>query len=44
MPTNRTTPKMQRRAAELRHNQTEAEAKLWAYLRAHQANGVHLSI
>jgi very-short-patch-repair endonuclease len=41
MPTNRTTPKMQRRAAELRRNQTEAEARLWAYLRAHRANGVH---
>lgn len=32
---------MQRRAAELRHNQTEAEARLWTYLRAHRANGVH---
>jgi very-short-patch-repair endonuclease len=30
-----------RRAAELRRNQTEAEAKLWAYLRAHRAKGVH---
>ena len=29
------------RAGELRSNQTEAEAKLWAYLRAHRANGVH---
>ena len=41
MPINRATPKMQRRAAELRRNQTEAEARLWAYLRAHRANGVH---
>ena len=41
MPTNRATPKMQRRAAELRRNQTEAEARLWAYLRAHRVNGVH---
>ena len=30
-----------RRAAELRRNQTEAESKLWAHLRAHRANGVH---
>ena len=29
------------RAGELRGNQTEAEAKLWAYLRAHRAKGVH---
>jgi very-short-patch-repair endonuclease len=41
MPKQRATPKMQRRAAELRRNQTEAEAKLWTYLRAHRANGVH---
>jgi very-short-patch-repair endonuclease len=41
MPKQRTTPKIQRRAAELRRNQTEAEAKLWAHLRAHQAIGVH---
>ena len=39
MPTNRTTPKMQRRAAELRHNQTEC--RLWKYLQAHRANRVH---
>ena len=41
MSKQRTTPKIQHRAAELRRNQTEAETKLWAYLRAHQANGVH---
>jgi very-short-patch-repair endonuclease len=32
---------MQRRAAELRHNQTEAESKLWQALRAHQTEDVH---
>ena len=41
MSKQRATPKLQRRAAELRRNQTEAEARLWAYLRAHQVNGVH---
>jgi very-short-patch-repair endonuclease len=41
MSKQRATPKMQRRAAELRRNQTEAEARLWKYLRAHRANGVH---
>jgi very-short-patch-repair endonuclease len=43
------TPKMQRRAAELRHpvkdsgqaNMTPAEAKRWRFLRAHQTNDVH---
>jgi hypothetical protein len=29
-----------RRAAELRRNPTEAEAKLWARLRAHRLNGL----
>jgi len=28
------------RAQELRHNQTEAETKLWAYLRSHRLDGV----
>jgi very-short-patch-repair endonuclease len=32
---------MQRHAAELRRNQTEAEARLWTYLRAHRDSGVH---
>jgi very-short-patch-repair endonuclease len=31
---------MMRRAAELRRNPTEAEAKLWKLLRAHQLDGV----
>ena len=34
------TPKIKHRAAELRHNLTPAEAKLWSRLRAHQLNGV----
>lgn len=34
------TPKMMRRAGELRQNQTEAEAKLWLHLRAHRMAGV----
>lgn len=41
MPPRQSTPKLQRRAAELRHNQTEAEAKLWKALRAHQTEDVH---
>ena len=36
----RTTPKIFKRAKELRQNQTEAEAKLWSYLRKHQINDV----
>lgn len=40
MPHKRTTPKIFQRAKELRHEQTPAEAKLWAYLRAHRADGV----
>lgn len=35
----RTNPKTMRRAAELRRNQTPAEAKLWSRLRAHQLAG-----
>lgn len=34
-------PKTQRYAAELRHNQTDAEAKLWQVLRMHQLNNIH---
>ncbi|MEZ0396283.1 MAG: DUF559 domain-containing protein [Anaerolineales bacterium] len=30
-----------RRAGELRRNQTEAEARLWARLRAHRLGDVH---
>ena len=41
MPPRQSTPKIQRRAAELRHNQTEAESKLWQALRAHQTEDVH---
>ncbi len=41
MPAKHTTPKTMRRAAKLRREQTPAEAKLWDYLRAHRANGVH---
>jgi very-short-patch-repair endonuclease len=40
MQHNRTTPKIFHRAKELRHEMTPAEAKLWAYLRAHRADGV----
>ncbi len=36
MPHRRTTPKIFSRAKELRHNQTDTEAKLWTYLRAHR--------
>ncbi len=36
----RSSPKIQHRAAELRHDQTPAEARLWSRLRAHQVNGV----
>ncbi len=38
---NRSTPKMMHRAGELRKEPPPAEAKLWAYLRAHRAGGVH---
>jgi very-short-patch-repair endonuclease len=41
MPPKRATPKMQRRAAELRHNQTPAENRLWARLRAHRLGEIH---
>jgi very-short-patch-repair endonuclease len=41
LPTHkRTTPKVFKKAKELRRNQIEAEAKLWSYLRNHQINGV----
>ena len=41
MPPKRAIPKIQARAKELRQRQTEAEAKLWRFLRAHRANDVH---
>jgi very-short-patch-repair endonuclease len=40
MPPKVSTPKIMQRAGELRQNQTEAEAKLWSRLRAHQMAGV----
>jgi very-short-patch-repair endonuclease len=40
MPPKVSTPKMIHRAGELRQNQTEAEARLWARLRAHRMAGV----
>ena len=39
MPNRRTTPEIFYRAKELRRNQTEAEARLWARLRAHRMDG-----
>jgi very-short-patch-repair endonuclease len=36
-----TTSEMMCHASELRHNQTEAEARLWSYLRAHRMDNVH---
>ena len=36
----RTTPKVFKRAKELRRNQTEAESKLWSRLRNHQLKGI----
>ena len=41
MRSKTTTPKMQRRAAELRRELMPAEAKLWSYLRAHRMKNVH---
>ena len=40
MKPKRTTPEKMHRAAELRKTPTPAEAKLWAYLRRNQLNGV----
>ena len=40
MKHKRTIPKIFTRAQELRHNQTEAETKLWAYLRSHRLDEV----
>ena len=40
MSPKNTTPKMMRRAGELRQHQTEAEAKLWSCLRTHRMAGV----
>jgi very-short-patch-repair endonuclease len=41
MPPKTTTPKMMHRAGELRHDQTEAEARLWSRLRAHLMGDIH---
>jgi len=40
MKHKRTTPKIFTRAQELRHNQTEAETRLWAYLRYPRLDGI----
>ena len=37
----RTSPQIFSNSYESRHNQTEAEAKLWQVLRSHQLNGIH---
>jgi very-short-patch-repair endonuclease len=41
MPPKRSTPKMMRRAGELRREPTPAEAKLWKYLRSQNLEGTH---
>ena len=41
MPPKRSTPKILRRAGELRKELTPAERKLWAHLRLLHENGVH---
>lgn len=41
MPHHRTTLKVFANSRKLRHNQTEAEARLWRALRAHQVNDFH---
>jgi Protein of unknown function (DUF559) len=41
VPAKHTTPKMMHRAGELRREPTLAEARLWASLRSHRANGIH---
>ena len=40
MSHRRTTLEVFNRAQELRHNQTDAEVRLWAHLRAHRLSGV----
>jgi very-short-patch-repair endonuclease len=40
IPPKRSTPKMMRRAAMLRQQQTEPEAILWDYLRSHRMDGI----
>jgi very-short-patch-repair endonuclease len=41
MPQRRTNQKTFINSYHLRHNQTEAETRLWRVLRMHQLNGVH---
>ena len=41
MPPKRTTPKGYETARNLRKEPTPAEAKLWAYLRGNQLNGIY---
>lgn len=41
MPQRRTNLKTIINSYHLRHNQTEAETRLWQVLRMHQLNGVH---
>ncbi len=41
MPHRRTSPITFYNSRELRHNQTEAENKLWRVLRMHGLNGIH---
>jgi very-short-patch-repair endonuclease len=41
MTHRRTNPKIFKNAYELRHNQTDAETKLWQVLRTHQINNIH---
>jgi very-short-patch-repair endonuclease len=41
MPPKKSPPVTYQRAHSLRHNSTEAEAKLWTYLRSHRIKAVH---
>ncbi len=41
MPHRRSTPKSFKQAQSLRHEQTEAESKLWTYIRSHRIENVH---
>ena len=41
MPAKRSTPKIMRRAGELRKEAPPAEQKLWAYLRGNKVDGVN---
>lgn len=41
MPHRRTNPKTFANSRQLRHNQTEAEARLWRALRAHSLEDLH---